>query len=192
MKNENSREAILEQLDKLEEKTQGLLTLLEGFTHTQLNSTPTPNVWSPMQVLNHVLKSEMGSLAYVKKKLSFNPTLKKAGLISSIRSFFLQGFLMTPLKFNAPKGFNTADLPAESRLIDIAEKWSIHRRELKTFIQGIDHSRLDEVIYKHPAAGRLSIRQMMLFFIRHFDRHQKQILHRLPGLSLALYLLSIS
>ena len=180
MRNKEIREEILRQLKELDEQTTDLLHDLKHYTDDQLNTAPSPDVWSPMQVLNHLLKSEMGSLAYVRKKLSYDPVLRQAGLITSLRSWFLWAFLNSPLKFNAPKGVSTQYLPEYSGLEEVTENWKAHRAELRSYLQSLDAGRLTEEVYKHPIAGRLSLRQMIRFFKQHLHRHTQQIQQRLP------------
>ena len=188
MKNDGTREETLAELDHLDSVTAELLQKLTDFPAEVLNQSPESGVWSPLQVLNHVLKSETGSLAYVKKKLSFDPQLKKAGIITWFRWILLKVFLYTPLKFKAPKGVATEDLPAMTDLAEFKAVIREHRKLLRSYLENVDAKRFDQEVYRHPIAGRLSLKQMIKFFTHHLYRHSKQIFQRLPPASLALIL----
>jgi hypothetical protein len=191
MKNDATREETLAELDLLDSMTLDLLQKLTDFPAEVLNQSPGSGVWSPLQVLSHVLKSETSSLTYVKKKLSFDPQLKKAGIITWFKWILLKVFLYAPLKFKAPKGVATEDLPTMTDLAEFKAAIGEHRKSLRSYLENVDAKRFDQEVYRHPIAGRLSLKQMIKFFTHHLYRHSNQIFKRLPAASLAIFLLSV-
>ncbi len=114
-------------------------------------------------------------MAYVKKKLSFNPSLPAAGLGTHIRTWLLCQSLKSPFKFKAAKGVQTENLPRHTELVELEQEWLILRDNMASYLHSLDRKWEGKSIYKHPLAGRLSIPQMLQFFQCHFDRHARQI-----------------
>jgi hypothetical protein len=169
----------LKRLDAMNGEMENLINYASGFKHDALNRPPAPDTWSASQVLNHLILSEKYSLAYCEKKLSFNPTLKKAGILSGLKSALVKYYLLSPFKFKAPKGIDTSALPKEDTLDNIHATWITEREKLKNFIANLPDEYIDKEIYKHPFGGRLTINGMMMFFEAHFKNHKKQILRAL-------------
>ncbi len=166
---------ILRQLDQLDSLLEDLLFSLKPFSEEKLNQKPSEDAWSALQVCHHVLLAEKGSLAYVKKKLSYNPKLKKASLSTVMRQKLMTTYLSTPIKVNAPEYISGDALPEQSKLEEVSVNWRAIRADLRAFLTNSSEEILDKEIYKHPFAGRLSIEGMLAFFEGHLQRHEKQI-----------------
>lgn len=174
------RENVTRELRNLDLQTQSILTTLADYSDEVLSVPPAPGVWSIMQVLTHVMMSERLSLQYVRKKLSFKPELKNSGLLSSFRLHLLKWSQYVPIRFKAPKGLQTADLPVFSSLTDLRSQWQTDRHKLHQFFDEADDSLFSKDVFRHPIAGRISLIQMVIFFSIHLQRHVVQIERRLP------------
>jgi len=178
LKNEQlfmNKEELIKKLDQLDNCLHNLLLLLEPHSEEILNAQPKPGAWSAMQVCHHVLLSEKGSMAYLQKKLSFNPKLSPVTLSTKMRLKLMTTYLATPLKFPAPENISGDNLPAYSTLKEVDEKWKMIRSDMRAYLSNLSEDLFDKEIYKHPFAGRLSIEGMVLFFEGHLTRHEKQI-----------------
>jgi hypothetical protein len=162
-------------LDSLDKELDELLEYLRPYTDEMLNTRPGPGRWSALQVMHHLMKTEALSLQYVRKKLSFNPRLKRAGFLTASRSFLLDIYFRLPFKFKAPEVVSEASLPENSSFEEVHVQWLDLRRQLREFLAGLPGDTLGREIYRHPFAGRLSGRGMIRFFSGHFMRHKKQI-----------------
>lgn len=169
------REKLQVRLDTMNHDLDNMVKYLSTFSEEQLNKKPQPDSWSALQVVNHLILAEKNSLAYCKKKLSFNPKLKKAGIASSVRATLAKFYLMSPLKRKAPKGVSAEFLPDHDTLDSVKEKWNKTRIDIKQFIDDLPSEYVDKEVYKGPFGGRLSIEGMLEFFKYHFLRHKKQI-----------------
>ncbi|MEL6143165.1 MAG: DinB family protein, partial [Bacteroidota bacterium] len=158
---------------------QGLKTLeqaLSSFDEDTLNRKTSNGGWSAIQCMHHLILSEEGSLAYVKKKLSFSPQLPNKNLGSSLRSQLLVGYLKSPIKRKAPSYISGDALPQRASLADTMKRWNNGRQDLQAFLQELDPKWYNKQVYKHPFSGRISIDNMLAFFLAHFQRHRKQAL----------------
>lgn len=167
--------SISRRLDKIDQRLQGLLDELSAHDNDTLNRKPADGGWSALQVMQHLLLSEEGSVKYVKKKLSFNPELEQAGFFSAWRAFLLDFYFMLPLKFKAPPGVGDDVLPTGSDFKQVSERWLSSRKALREYLESLPPGMFQKSIYKHPFAGRMSLEGMLQFFDGHFERHRKQI-----------------
>ncbi|MCR9288172.1 MAG: DinB family protein [Bacteroidetes bacterium] len=165
---------IAKEIEILESDLDSLIKELQKYDDEILNRKP-ENSWSVLQVLHHLMLAEQGSLKYVKKKLSYNPELKKVNWQTKIRTLMLNFYVWSPLKFSAPKIISGDNLPTESNLNTIKEQYPMVRRDIKDFFETVPDSLLEKEIFKHALAGRLSLIGMIVFFKGHFKRHKNQI-----------------
>jgi uncharacterized damage-inducible protein DinB len=170
------RTQLQQQLGQLNTELDALLDQLTQYSHQQINQQPTPDSWSAMQVMHHLLLSETLSMKYCQKKLSFEPSLKKAGLMARLRAFFVRYYLLSPFKFKAPPVLATSALPAESDLEGLANQYRNQRAAFEDFLEQVPEKYLDKEVYKHPFGGRLSLSGMVDFFDAHFQHHRRQAL----------------
>ncbi len=166
--------AILQKYADYDQQVQTLLEDFAQYSDEQLNRPPANGGWSPIQVLHHLILTDELSLAYIRKKLSFNPTLEKVGLGNHWRSLLLTVFLQSPFKFKAPAMIGDSNLPAFATLADTRNRWERARRDWQQYLPEIPDQLLDKQVYKHPFAGRLSWLQTVDFIHGHFRRHRKQ------------------
>ncbi len=168
---------------KIDRRMQALDDLLNSLYHKlkdypdgALNRRPGPGQWSVLQIMQHLLLSEHLSEKYVRKKLSFGADIPDTGLGARWRLFLLMCSNSLPyVKFKAPKGVNDEALPETGHLEDIMHAWRANRQSLRELLESLPPDYTHKALYKHPFAGKLSLAQMLYFFILHFRRHQQQI-----------------
>ena len=83
---------IAKEIEILESDLDSLIKELQKYDDEILNRKP-ENSWSVLQVLHHLMLAEQGSLKYVKKKLSYNPELKKVNWQTKIRTLMLNFYV---------------------------------------------------------------------------------------------------
>jgi len=140
-----------------------------------LNRKAADDQWSIHQVMHHLIVTEDLSLKYLQKKLSFNPELKKAGMMTGFRHLGLKIFIKTPIKFKAPEAVSGENLPEESTFWEVVKLWKTNREEMESFLDNLPDDILDKELFKHAMAGKLTVKSMLKFHKSHFYRHRKQI-----------------
>lgn len=176
---------VLQNLDKIDTQLQALFDRLEQYSDELLNQKPAEGEWSPMDNLHHLMRSERLSQGYIRKKLSFNPKLKRANLSTAWRSWLLSTYLRFPMKFKAPEAVAEEHFPEYSSLKDVRDQWQQQRQQLKSYLEDLPEHIYDKELYKHPFAGRVTIRGMVDFFGGHLERHSRQIDRALAKLKAA-------
>lgn len=167
----------------MEAELDRLLKDLSGYSEEQLMQSPTPEAWSVIQVMQHLIAAEEGSMAYVKKKSSYPDNFKKANWLNGLRILALKFFLNAPFKFKAPEVVNESKFDPEVDFEDLVEKWREVRHKMMDFLDNVPDEYLDILLYRHAFAGRLTLEGMLVFFHGHFARHRKQIDRTLKAVS---------
>lgn len=162
-------------LKSLDTKLALLLRDLKNYSDAKLNERPSDDDWSVLQIMQHLMKAEAGAVAYVKKKLSFNPELKDANLVSGFRSMFLNLSLSSPIKIKAPSAVSGENLLTDLTFWDVAKQWKQQRKELEEYMKSLPDELYQKELYKHPLSGKITLTGMLSFFNTHVDRHTKQI-----------------
>ncbi|HHS95099.1 MAG TPA: DinB family protein [Phaeodactylibacter sp.] len=169
------RKNIEKKLDTLDQELKLLLRDLKQLSNKDLAWKPTQDKWSILEVMQHMIIAEELSLKYIQKKMSFQPKLKRAGVVTSGRKAMLWLYLNMPFKVKAPQ------LVAEDMFIegvtfwDLVKRWNSLREKLREYLASLPDDIFSKALYKHPVTGRMSLDGMLTFFIQHFRRHRKQI-----------------
>lgn len=162
-------------LKHLDQKLALLLRDLKTYSDNKLNEQPSDTEWSVLQIMQHVMKAEEGAISYVKKKLSFEPELVDANMMSSFRSIFLNMALTSPFKIKAPEKISGASLLTNQTFWEIAKQWKTQRGELVNYLESLPEEYFKKDLYKHPLSGKMTLSSMLSFFNKHVDRHTRQI-----------------
>jgi len=155
-----------------------MVDLLEDISNqpdSVLNQAPERGGWSVLQVVYHIVLVEEASLAYIKRKLSFGDDIPKAGFKAWFRAFYLRLIFLLPIKIKAPDIVNVENMPGEIRFWEVLKKWKDVRKETEEFLDNMPDHLLKTELFKHTLVGKMSIRNMLIFFQLHFNRHQKQL-----------------
>lgn len=163
------------QLNHIDAKLEKLLSELQSYSEDKLNHKPTPESWSVIQVLQHLVLVETASQRYVQKKLSYNPTLKNAGVMTSLRMVVMRLYNLLPIRLKAPSYVDERNFLDTDTLSEIIIKWKAQRQQLRDYLATLPEVIFKKEVYKNPVAGRLSLYGMLQFYEGHFDRHYKQI-----------------
>jgi hypothetical protein len=168
------KEKLKKQFEVLRGKRKQLLEIVAPVDVASLNRSPAEGKWSILQILYHVKASEVGTLRYIDKKLSFSPDgLPNASFLSGARLLLLEITLRSPLKFKAPKGLDV--FPEKLLLEEINADWNRCDEGFLQLIDCLHEHQLGWQLFKHPIIGRLNMQQTIKFMVSHFDHHARQI-----------------
>ena len=161
--------------NRMQNDLQGLYEELNGQPDTVLNKKASPEEWSILQIMHHLIRAEDLALQYCQKKMSFNPEFEKAGVMTSLRGIAVTTYLASPFKYKAPELVSGEYLPENSTFWEVIKIWNASRDSLKQFLDDFPEDLLNKEVYKHPVGGRTTIKTMLKFHEGHFKRHRKQI-----------------
>lgn len=161
--------------DRLQKSMVILLEEIKDQPDSVLNEVPKKGGWSILQVIYHMVLVEEASLRYIKKKLSFGDDIPKAGIKTAMRYQYLKAVFKTPLKIKAPEMVNESQMPDEIRFWEILKRWKDLRAETEEFLDNMPDKLLKTELYKHGLVGKMTPKNMLVFFELHFKRHRKQL-----------------
>jgi hypothetical protein len=160
----------------LENRTEDFLNDLSPYDLQILQKQPTGNTWSAIQIVNHLILSETGTVNYLNKKILGIDSVREANLLDKGKMILFRIYMLGWIKFKAPRGVNK---PAnDSTLEEVINKWKDLRHKLAEFLNDYDSNNLNKVIFKHPFFGRLTISQTLDFLALHIRHHHKQLKNR--------------
>ncbi len=173
MTNTNTR--IHQQMGRMTSRRDKIFDILASVTTEQYHQQARPDQWTLLQIANHLYLSERLSLAYLRKKMSYPDTIP-AYSISSWKTYYLVKLILnTPKKVKAPPPI---DMWTQTEILDpesLKIKWNELHQELSGYI-GEHFSRFgSHLVFNHPFAGRMTMRQMLMFFCDHMDHHIRQM-----------------
>ena len=114
-------------------------------------------------------------MAYIKKKLSFNPELPQISWTTIPKMALLRLSLWSPIKFKAPKAAGNDRIITHITLLELQTRWQNIRGEWTDFFTHMPPELADKAVYRHPRVGLISWTQLMDFLTWHLLRHRKQI-----------------
>ena len=159
----------------MEHHKQILMDLVRSVPPDKYLQQPNPHRWSAGQAANHLYLSEKLSLAYLRKKMSYPDTIPKFHFKSWLAMFTYKIILTGIVKASAPKQINMWGDHEVFPPDQLDQKWSELRAELFGFIREKHPQFKNDLVFKHPFAGRLSMQQMLVFFNDHIRHHTKQV-----------------
>lgn len=159
-----------EWIERLEEPRRVLLDRVGLWPDELQARRPADGGWSALEVLEHLVRTEVGICGVVERNLS---APRRIGLRDRM------GFAMVERRFLSPGRVKVPDavkeiLPCESLgLSEVAARWDAARLELQT-LAGRAEGCLGGV-FRHPVAGWMSFEQVLRFFEVHMVHHGYQL-----------------
>lgn len=160
-------------LSDLYEARKLLLSELEGMSPEQLSVSQNES-WSAIQVIEHIIWSETGTLGYMKKKTSSGwEGLSLTSDEENLKSSMLNARLVSEEKYKAPAIL--PDPEGKKSIDELVAEWNLLREDLSKFINGLDENFYDRLVFKQPIAGPLNLFQTLQFLNHHLRHHIPQI-----------------
>ncbi|MCP4217269.1 MAG: DinB family protein, partial [bacterium] len=106
----------------------------------------------------------------LKKTAPNGPDPEEGSLLDSLDLYAIEA---AKTKYNAPKWSvpHPVDRPKEK----LVEELKQSRSEFRKFLPGTDAYNLAELVFPHPAYGKLNFYQWILFLGKHEERHLNQM-----------------
>jgi len=162
-----------EAFNRLEKQRHKLQSFYKEFSGEQLKFKPDPGSWSMVQVLRHLVTAESQSLKLIKRKIRRADELPNVNIQARARALLLKLALALPVKFRAPK---IAEVQEEAPdFEELLNEWNSIRNDFHELLTETDDENFVKMVYKHPRAGYLSLKQAIEFMEDHIRHHQKQI-----------------
>lgn len=172
-------EATREQFRALERDRNDLLEVLRSRDELDLRAPGADGGWSALEVIDHLMRAEEGSLTYIGKKMIDPASIANAGIGSKLRSMALRIALRLPLRYRAP--ILVASPKSAESLTDAISRWDQIRKAMGELIEEFPEELQGRAVFRHPVAGRIDLLETMRFHRAHLARHRGQIERGLSG-----------
>jgi len=160
-------------LNEFEAEKSNFTSLVEGFSREQRTIKP-ENGWNMLQVMEHIIWSEKGTLEYMKRKTQAPwADIEKTTDEENKRSAQLNAALISDKQWKAP---DVLPSPTGAQSFEnMSSYWENVRNEYVAFLADLDTNYHHRLIFKHPLSGRLNLYQTMEFLNSHIAHHVHQI-----------------
>ena len=175
---DHKRANLLRAFDAMEQSRKDHLGKLNS-NDPKFSTSPKNGGWSVAQVCIHLSGAESQGLAYMRKKLS-GGAVDKATFNTWYRATLLRAALWLPIKYKAPSILKEPD--ATISFADAMAQWADGRAKLRQFIAEFPIELIDSEVFKHPAAGKITLMQTLRFMHEHQNHHMKQVRRILDSL----------
>jgi len=159
--------------DQIESRRKKLFALLDRYHSSDLKIKESDTQWSVNQVLTHLVEAENGTVAYIKKKMMAPELLTQKTGKTSLRFALLKVALALPVKYKLPQ-----KLPVPSNefeYIELKMSYDQARSKVLELIDNLPGALHEKEIFRHPFAGRFTLRQTLGFLGDHMEHHERQI-----------------
>lgn len=164
----------------VEKRKDELISIILSCSDDERHYKPDDKTWNMIEVAEHCHNIEKGVLFILNRNLK--TLIKPSGLGEMVRSKILSLFLFLPIRYKAPKVQGI--LPEGNvDLEKIISEWSGTRKKLEEYLDHFPDEKLGFLVFKHPIAGKLNLKQTLKFLHEHTAHHHTQ-LHRLKKLYL--------
>lgn len=173
---------VAELADLLTRGRAALLAAVASVPADQLERRPTPDGWSVVEVLDHLMMVETGSARLLAKRLlrareaGLGPETETSSVLDRLAGYDPAG---GPARI-APEMVRPREgVTAESALQGLQEA----RETLMAVLRDGDGLALEQVTAVHPVIGDIDLYRWVLFIAKHEERHERQV--RAIGAALA-------
>ena len=170
----SSKTRALTKLERLNLEFDRVIQLIEPIDDLELVKKPTKDMWSVVQVFNHLYEVEQLSLDYLEYKELNGKPFPKVKFITKAKMIVYKIALLSPLKFKKPQ--NLSEPSNEGGLDSIQKEFENLRIKFNEFVERQDDTFFNTASYKHTIVGRVNIETMFEFLRLHLKHHEKQIL----------------
>lgn len=153
----------------LQETREVFLNSFAGVTEEQGRLTPAPDRWSVLDTVEHLTMAETIQLNLIRTERTGRPSDAP-----SREHAFLQMIPNRSRKLESPEV--AKPIGRFATLAEAAEQFKTTRAGVIQFLEGYNEDlRASEVKHPHPAAGMVSICEMLVAMAMHAKRHAAQI-----------------
>jgi uncharacterized damage-inducible protein DinB len=138
----------------------------------RLRFRPSPGAWSVVEVLDHIVKAEAGTIADVRMGLR-NPhqlgEQERPGIAALDRA------LRSDQRFTVPAEAGAILPDSTIALSEVAERWDRARSELKSLLDKLPADHAQSGVFRHPFAGWMTVADVLDHFSAHLYHHGFQL-----------------
>lgn len=161
----------------LERQKLALLSSVSTWSDARLRHRPEPSVWSALDLLDHLVKVEIGTLAALRSNL---PNGSPVTLRDRFGALMVNAVMLSPKRIKVPASAAQLVLPEPAaEPSTILERWSELRLDISDLLSSLSPQQLRCGLFRHPVSGWLTVSQALTFLSTHLTHHSRYQLVRL-------------
>lgn len=157
---------------KLETQRAETLASLDEWGSNRVSFRPEPGSWSAIEVLDHIVRAETGTIADVRNGFQ-NPHPLGAEERPGIAA--LDRALRSDQRFQVPRVAGTIYPDAQTTLPDVSQRWKHARVELERLLAELTPHVACCGVFCHPFAGWMTFADVLDHFSAHLYHHGFQL-----------------
>ena len=159
-----------ELIQALDARRTALLSEVGTLRPEELRASPTPGIWSVLEVVEHLVAAEQVILQGLPDPATLTPRPRE------LRHRLTYPLVWAVLRFGIPvKAPSRRMLPTGGASLDeLRTRWEATYRWLRTYAAGLAPGS-DPAVFRHPVCGPLTLRQALRLDRLHLEVHARQI-----------------
>jgi hypothetical protein len=165
-------EACHEAFAALERQRSETLARLAEWAPDRVTFRPSPDNWSAIEVLDHIVRAESGTITDVKNGLRHPHVLgpeERPGIA------LLDRALRSNKKFRIPAGAGTVFPDPQTTLPEVLGRWENARQALGCILEELTPEGARTGVFNHPFAGWMTFAEVLDHFDAHLYHHIYQL-----------------
>jgi uncharacterized damage-inducible protein DinB len=163
---------------RIDRQRRAVLAEVEALGSEQLLFRPDNASWSPLEVVEHLVRVEEGIVSRVKQRepRTWREAARARFALELVSVYFLLGRrLKVPVQGVLPLGGVT--------LADLRARWDAAQQAMRRTVEGFGPLDFGRPMMRHPILGLLTPMETLTFVLRHIAHHRRQIarIRRSPG-----------
>jgi len=164
---------IAPEFELLESQKNAFLATLDSWSSGDLRVRPTPGVWSALDVLDHIAKTQAEAFAGMQEN---HDQPIRVSLPDRLRGTFIIQFMRTPLRVRVPASVAAAVLPDHSaNFIALKRDWNHSQSQLKQWLSNLKSDPHSLTGFQHPVSGWMTVSLGLRFLAAHVRHHRYQL-----------------
>ena len=158
---------------RLEQSRTRVLGLVEATDQRQRSVQQAEGKWSMLQVIDHLILAEEGTLRVFEQGPPPEPKVKVRSLLA-LRA--IEGLFGLRLRLRVPSKSLTPREPESLEALRL--RWTMVSDGITQYAGALEPDDLRQPRFRHPVAGWVTVGQGLDFLERHIRHHERQI-HRI-------------
>lgn len=166
-------ETIRSQWSEMEKQKAAFLSYLESWDQSKRSFGPEGG-WNALQIIEHLMTSESGTLQYILKKIqSGSQDLEVRSEREQSNGKKLVAALESSQRFKAPEMLQPPK--GNPDFETLKNQWRVLRGQWQEVLSSISPEFQDRLVFRHPVVGMLDLEGTLTFLASHIVHHRHQL-----------------
>jgi hypothetical protein len=157
---------------KCERLKSAMLAEVSAWSAERRNFRATPESWSAVCLLDHLVKVDRGVLGNLRHHL---PAGRPVKFKNVWRGALVFGTLALPTRVEMPTGAGPIGPSQDAQFATVTAQWNEVRSEMSELLKSLQPEQFRTGLFRHPLSGWMNIHRTMQFLYAHMFHHKYQL-----------------